>query len=48
MFTLENSVMSQVGDVLESLPCLLSWLESKPFDSKEEFYKVGFALQYCC
>ena len=54
MFTLKNSVMSQVGDVLDSVRCLLLWLERKQFDSKEEFYKIGFkysttiSIKLCC
>jgi len=42
--TVTGPVMSAVSDVLDSVRILLSWLHRKPFDTKEEFYKVRTTL----
>lgn len=42
--TVTGATMAAVGDVLESVRILLSWLERKPFNTSLEFIKVRTTL----
>ena len=39
--TVSGAVMSAVGDVLDAVRILQSWLERKPFQASQEFIKVS-------